>query len=374
MGFTPRILVGRELFVFLHQLTTCLSLMSHTRSIYFDVVKGLAISLMVLGHCIDQANGWEWVVSGASSHHWLWRLIASFHMPLFMAVSGYFYSRSLEHNSIGTVIRQRALSLLIPSTLWSMLFIGICYGVHHLCYGGVTTAQTHAYLHRPIPALWFLWALFFSCVVVAIVRRWANDSPWVHGALIIATLFVPNVFFFPEIFSVHSYFVLAYYLGQHRAAVATLLQRNTFRRALLGTACIVYALLYIGMDEATTVYVSKFSLWGKYGAWEMLWRDGYRLVLGLSGTVVALFLTVELQKVLRWCKLEHLVAYTGTVSLGIYGLNNILCMGPRLLLIDVSPSLPRVFAVFAAMMLVSVGIMWGLSRYTFTRMWLLGKR
>lgn len=345
--------------------------MASKRSTYFDVVKGIAIALMVLGHCIDQANGWAWVTSGASSHDGLWRVIASFHMPLFMLVSGYFYSHSLARHGAWRVLRQRALGLLVPSTLWSVLFIGLCYAVYYGLYDGVKTPQMHAYLYRPVPALWFLWALFFSSVVVAVVRLWAKDSPWVHGAIIVATLCLPNVLFSPEVFSVHPFFVLAYYIGQHRERVACWIEGRLRGIALVAIG--LYALLYVGMDEATTVYVSKFSLWGKWGVGEMLYRDAYRWLLGALGSVVALIAVRVVSPLLQRTGAQRVLAYWGTVSLGIYGLNNILCMYPRLALWHVSPSLWRVLAVWGAMMLMSTIAMRVLSRWSWTNKWLLGK-
>lgn len=345
----------------------------HTRSIYFDVVKGVAISLMVLGHCIDQANGWNWIVQGTSSSYWPWRIIASFHMPLFMLVSGYFFSHSLAKYGIAQVIRQRALGLLVPSTLWSMLFIGLCYALYHLMYGGVRTPQLHAYLYRPIPALWFLWALFFSCCIVAAVRFWAKDSFWIHTAIIVGTLFVPNVHFFPEVFSVHPFFVVAYYIGQHRDRVTIWLARRGVLLGLFIAFGLIYAILLLGMDNATTVYVSKFSLWGPLGVVEMLYRDTYRLLLGFSGSAVVLILIYYLRPLLKQLSFERDLAYCGTVSLGIYGLNNILCMPPRLLLIDASPSPMRVWIVFVLMMFISMAVMKLLSRWHWSNKWLLGK-
>lgn len=47
---------------------------------WIDVAKGIAIILMILGHCI-------------SVDSWLRLIIFSFHMPFFLIASGYFYKR-----------------------------------------------------------------------------------------------------------------------------------------------------------------------------------------------------------------------------------------------------------------------------------------
>lgn len=51
------------------------------RILYFDWIKGLAIILVVMGHL--------YTFSGATSGNLINKLIGSFHMPLFMYVSGF---------------------------------------------------------------------------------------------------------------------------------------------------------------------------------------------------------------------------------------------------------------------------------------------
>lgn len=54
-------------------------MLSRERVHYIDVARGIAIILMVLGHILEvETIGRE--------------LVFSFHMPLFLIVSGYFFS------------------------------------------------------------------------------------------------------------------------------------------------------------------------------------------------------------------------------------------------------------------------------------------
>ncbi|ROT03695.1 hypothetical protein ED388_12660 [Muribaculaceae bacterium Isolate-007 (NCI)] len=47
---------------------------------YIDCLKGFAIFLVVLGHVVQNYNLMD---------SWIFRIIYSFHMPLFMFMSGY---------------------------------------------------------------------------------------------------------------------------------------------------------------------------------------------------------------------------------------------------------------------------------------------
>lgn len=56
------------------------------RDITFDAIKLFAIYLVIWGHCILHLQGYKF-------DQWqnpIYRLICSFHMPLFMTISGYF--------------------------------------------------------------------------------------------------------------------------------------------------------------------------------------------------------------------------------------------------------------------------------------------
>lgn len=52
--------------------------------VWADAIKGWLILLVILGHCIASTIGND----AANVNYW-WCLIYSFHMPVFMAVSGY---------------------------------------------------------------------------------------------------------------------------------------------------------------------------------------------------------------------------------------------------------------------------------------------
>ncbi len=61
---------------------------------YIDAIKGFTIILMVMGHVIAwMFVDWKVLIPSQSSPAILWNLIYSFHMPLFMFVSGFLYGR-----------------------------------------------------------------------------------------------------------------------------------------------------------------------------------------------------------------------------------------------------------------------------------------
>lgn len=87
--------------------------MAKQRDLRFDFVKGVLIFLVVLAH----------VIRGRGSI--VYHVIYSFHMPLFVFVSGYFAVHSLSKNlwDVGKKVLNR---LIIPALIWS----GVALVIH----------------------------------------------------------------------------------------------------------------------------------------------------------------------------------------------------------------------------------------------------
>lgn len=84
---------------------------------YFDMLKGVAIFLVVMGHVITMCVR---EIDRAT----LFKLIEHIHMPLFFFVSGWFTFRLAENGKIRIPsLGQRALRLLLPMVAVSSLFV-----------------------------------------------------------------------------------------------------------------------------------------------------------------------------------------------------------------------------------------------------------
>ena len=74
--------------------------MDKKESFSWDLVKGMAIFLMLWGHCIQycaqEAGGYLTDI--------VFKTIYTFHMPLFMLVSGYLFSYSFRKRSMAELL------------------------------------------------------------------------------------------------------------------------------------------------------------------------------------------------------------------------------------------------------------------------------
>lgn len=105
--------------------------------------------------------------------------INSFHMSLFMFISGYFYS---SKRGIFEQIKRKTLHLLIPYYVYVIVFFFICAFLGHFgkCQWGSYELSFHEYLIRPFiysdmfsvnSATWFIIALYSVSVVYILIDR-----------------------------------------------------------------------------------------------------------------------------------------------------------------------------------------------------------
>lgn len=127
--------------------------MENRRLIWADSLKGFLIILVVLGHAIQVT------LSDKCMENHLWNMIYSFHMPAFMAVSGFLAYRPNAQwggQYLITVFYRRFRQLIIPFVIWTILRL--------LIDGKFSLDNIGIYLLYPDKGLWFLWVLFFIIV------------------------------------------------------------------------------------------------------------------------------------------------------------------------------------------------------------------
>ncbi len=134
-----------------------------------DAVRGFAILLVMIGHCIV-LNGLQ------SSDPYLYDVIKSVQMPLFMTVSGVLSGMALSRGKKTDfrVIRKRAVSYLVPFFSWFV----VVFLVTHIADGTISLAlfgrELYELLMQTDKGLWFLMTLFVIMLVVSLSQMLAD--------------------------------------------------------------------------------------------------------------------------------------------------------------------------------------------------------
>ena len=98
------------------------------RNEVIDYIKGLAIYLVILGHCIQCYC----IDTQFYKSSYLYLLIYSFHMPLFIFISGYLFQGTLgRREDLNSIIKRKSIQLLYP-----YLIFGFVYFLVHKCIIG----------------------------------------------------------------------------------------------------------------------------------------------------------------------------------------------------------------------------------------------
>ncbi len=98
------------------------------RIVTFDVLKCLAIYLVIWGHCIGS------LANAGDGSDLVYRIIYSFHMPLFMMMSGYFATSSME-SAPWAFLKKKFMQLIFPCILWGALCWVFLESIHSFHYG-----------------------------------------------------------------------------------------------------------------------------------------------------------------------------------------------------------------------------------------------
>lgn len=240
------------------------------------MVKAVAIILVVVGHTIQFGCGNDYWESGAFYDNWIFRIIYSFHMPLFMCVSGWLFARSVAKYDTFALLRNKAVALLLPLFAWNTLHYFVTMIV--LKRQPLELSSWLTFMGQ----IWFLWALVYNMIAVIVVHRFFKDSLAVYAILYLALFFVPNSWGCANFIFMYPYFVGMYLLATRNFDFAPL----RTKKVVVATA-FTYVVLLAFYNRESYIYTSQYSILGgggNLGLTQCL-IDVYRMVIGFVGSL-----------------------------------------------------------------------------------------
>lgn len=280
-----------------------------------DVLKGLLIILVVLGHSLQYGFGPLYSESGAFYDDYLFRAIYTFHMPLFMAISGYFFYVS-NQKPFSSVILSKLKYIGVPYVVYFILFYFAWWELSHL-----DAFYLSDFLRKARINLWFLSSLLLNILLVSVVthacrRPYSDITLW---AMCILTLFVPDAII-PD---VHKFLIPFFILGYGYKASGTVLSRYLKQPLVLSLLTAGFVVGVCVLDGDMMVYEGGLCI-VKDGHLDggQLWVDVVRFAIGIVSSCwfVGVVLLIR-----PWCQpVVPFLVNIGGKTLAIYGVQSIL--------------------------------------------------
>ncbi len=280
------------------------------RAAWIDHARGIAIILVVYGHCFRGLRSATLIDSPALST--LDYLIYGFHMPLFFFISGVLGVRTARQG--GRPFWRRLRTIAWPYVFWMSFELALLSSLGNLTNIGTFSFGVNTYLYEPVSPFWFLYAVLCCVAFVHILVRW---GVWVP-LLVAVPIFVAGQFAPTELGQQVTWGLLYYSAG---TAGAALVRGLAFERIVASPMLIAgsalaavglgLALNGAGVGNQWAVPVAVLGTLAVFGAAQHLAR--------WSG---------------RWPSLR-LVAYLGQISLTVLVVHILGTAGARIALVRI---------------------------------------
>ena len=185
--------------------------MREHRDQFLDFSKGILICLVIIGHIIQYGSGSEYYNSGEYFNNWVMKFIYSFHMPLFVFISGYFTRFSYEKTIPSVVAKKRIIKLIHPIIIWTLFKVLLaCIFKHNV----ITLKYV---VNAFFTSYWFLWTLVYANIALYFTEQIkGNLKALAYVLFFVFALLSPDVLWLHA----YKYTIPFFYLGYYKAKIS----------------------------------------------------------------------------------------------------------------------------------------------------------
>jgi len=282
------------------------------RNTYFDFLRGSVILLVVFGHSIQFGSGAIYLDNEEFFENIIFRMIYCFHMPIFMMISGYFFSYSIRKYTTFRLIKGRITHLLLPVFLWGTLeylFLKL--------KDGLLTISFREWGHHMMYGFWFLWAIFYASISIIIVKHFFRDSLFVYFLGWLIFFIIPDIYNLQLYKFMYPYFVCAYLIGKYQEYLAEKLKGRVV--LIMCVSGIMTVALFPFFHYDAYIYTTGYQILNRTLPIKQFVIDVFRMIIGFSGS---LFWTSLSYMIYKRVKSENIiirmVSRLGCMAMGVY--------------------------------------------------------
>ena len=133
---------------------------------WIDALKGFAILVVVIGHCVADSLHSNTFPIYQDYMQMFYDFIYSFHMPFFFTISGFVFY--LGNKNINT--KNKLLNFSLIYLIWSTLMWISKYVMAKDVNNPVTLVDLFSIVYKPIMVYWYLYVLIFMYLVVSLLK------------------------------------------------------------------------------------------------------------------------------------------------------------------------------------------------------------
>lgn len=278
---------------------------NESRNQSIDALKGVAIFLVVLGHAIQ-------TTTINFDHNLLFRLIYSFHMPLFMFISGWVMTLSRTDMPADKFFTSKSSRLVIPFICWYLLSF--------MLLGHFQNISLDQYLINlvinPDHGLWFLWILFLCQIILFFSKKLQpllGDFHFLIPYFVI--LLLPMHYFGADSLKYYfKFFALGYVASRHQEFITKHWKTLIFPLAFSFPFLVTY---WHRTGELTFIADLRRHIDNEYILTQL--GDFYRFLVAIAGIASAFLLTKFLTNLSSGFR--QYMAFLGMFTLEIYAIH-----------------------------------------------------
>ena len=157
--------------------------MKTARLDWLDAAKGIAIILVAAGHVTSNyVTGEPEAVSPAfHTLHWF---IYSFHMPLFLVISGFLFKSSLKKDAKKTAV-SKLIAYGVPYLAFSFLYWAVKAAAGALAHSGAGIKDILLIPLFPLSFMWYLYALLLMAELTLFLAKTVKNRTFIFAAALV---------------------------------------------------------------------------------------------------------------------------------------------------------------------------------------------